>query len=165
MAGARRCPYLRFNPKLHYVDELEFVVHLLFIELCLFVTSVGLVVTSAAGNLRFPCGGRAESQPLGLCRFSRISVAYLARSFLWMCLQSAATGCSTATPPTRTSTSAISPAVVLTAPKITLEEGEDSLHQEVVEASACDGYHGKSSTGVTRCRLLRVSYWRNASST
>ena len=35
-----------------------------------------------------------------------------------------------------------SPAVVLTAPKITLEEGEDSLHQEVVEASACDGHHG-----------------------
>ena len=43
MAGARRCPWLRLNPKLHYVDELEFVVHFLFIELYLFVTSVGLV--------------------------------------------------------------------------------------------------------------------------
>ena len=58
------------------MDELEFVVHLLFIELYLFVTSVGPVVTSAAGSLRFPCGGRAESHPLGLCRFRRISVAY-----------------------------------------------------------------------------------------
>ena len=73
-----------------------------------------------------------------------------------------------------------SPAVVLTAPKLTLEEGEDSLHQEVVEASACDAHHGLSSTGVTRdsfesgltlidqrtcqqrCRLLRVSRWRDA---
>ena len=43
MAGARCCPCLCLNPKLLYVDELEFVVHLLFIELYLFVTSVGLV--------------------------------------------------------------------------------------------------------------------------
>ena len=75
MEGARRCPWLRFNPKLHYVDEIEYVFCLLFIELYLFVTFVGLVVTSAAGNLRFRYGGRAESHPLGLCRFRRISVA------------------------------------------------------------------------------------------
>ena len=51
MAGARRCPWLRFNPKLHYVDELEFVVHLLFIELYLFVTSVGLVFSQGVPHV------------------------------------------------------------------------------------------------------------------
>ena len=43
MAGARCCPCLCFNPKFLYVDELEFVVYLLFFELYLFVSSVGLV--------------------------------------------------------------------------------------------------------------------------
>ena len=131
------------------MDEIEFVFYLLFIELYLFVTSVGLVVTSAAGNLRFPCGGSAESHPLGLCRFSRISVAY---GFVpW---RFSGTFFSVDVSPIRgygllhgdSTHSDIdqrdSPAVVLTAPKITLEEGEDSLHQEVVEASACDGHHG-----------------------
>ena len=124
-------PVYVLNPKLHYVDEIEFVFYLLFIELYLFVTSVGLVVTSAAGNLRFRYGGRAESHPLGLCRFRRISVAcgfvplevFWHVLFLWMCLHSAATGCSTATPPISDIDQRDSPAVVLTAPKLTLEEG------------------------------------------
>ena len=75
MAGARRCTWLRFNSKLHYVDEFEYVFYLLFIELYLFFTSVGLVVASAAGILRFRYGGRAESHHLGLCRYRRIAVA------------------------------------------------------------------------------------------
>ena len=32
MPGARRCPWLCLNPKLLHVDELQFVVHLLFIN-------------------------------------------------------------------------------------------------------------------------------------
>ena len=40
MAGARCCPCLCLNPKLLYVDELEFVFYLLFIN----VTEEGHVV-------------------------------------------------------------------------------------------------------------------------
>ena len=102
------------NPKLHYVDELEYVVHLLFIELYLFLTSVGLVVTSAAAIYAFVTVDVQRvilSVYVGSVGSPLLSGlfpgGFLARSFLWMCLQSAATGCYTATPPTQTSTSAI----------------------------------------------------------
>ena len=51
MAGARCCPCLCFNPKFLYVDELEFVVYLLFFELYLFVTSVGLVFSQGVTHV------------------------------------------------------------------------------------------------------------------
>ena len=49
-----RCPALSlvtFNPKLLYVDELEFVFYLLFIELYLFLTSVGLVFSQGVPHV------------------------------------------------------------------------------------------------------------------
>ena len=51
MAGARCCPCLCFNSKFLYVDELEFVVYLLFFELYLFVTSVGLVFSQGVPHV------------------------------------------------------------------------------------------------------------------
>ena len=51
MAGAPCCPWLRFNPKLLYEDELVFVVYLLFFELYLFVTSVGLVFSQGVPHV------------------------------------------------------------------------------------------------------------------
>ena len=51
MAGARCCPCLCFNPKFIYVDELEFVVYLLFFELYLFVSSVGLVFSQGVPHV------------------------------------------------------------------------------------------------------------------
>ena len=51
MAGGRRCPCLCLNPKLLHVDELEFVVLLLFFELYLFVTSVGLVFSQGVPHV------------------------------------------------------------------------------------------------------------------
>ena len=51
MAGSRRCPCLRFHPKFLYVDELEFVDYLLFFELYLFVTSVGLVFSQGVPHV------------------------------------------------------------------------------------------------------------------
>ena len=63
-----------FGPRSMGHTSAEFFPPSQFLFLYLFGTSVDLVVPSAAGNQRFPCGGR---------------------------------GCSTATPPTRTSTSAV----------------------------------------------------------
>ena len=51
MAGARRCPWLRFNPKFLYVDEFEFVVYLLFFVLYPFVTSVGFVFSQGVPHV------------------------------------------------------------------------------------------------------------------
>ena len=51
MAGARCCPCLCFNLKFLYEDELVFVVYLLFFELYLFVTSVGLVFSQGVPHV------------------------------------------------------------------------------------------------------------------